>query len=197
MQAFKASILLTMAEMPRKDKTMMSLKSIAGAGYSLDLEVGKPAQNKETDKFFQLENRMKIIRQNLERSNVGVLLAQAALRFPNVASFSLSVSASDQYDDQGGSYVSYYVSANEVKLIEAVQDENIDELADEFASSLEIIFEYDSSSAWNAFQEPYEKGEFEVEVELDQLKDLIEKARKDKKPIQGIKVFNLLFPDVK
>jgi hypothetical protein len=126
---------------------------------------------------------MESIRQNLERSNIGVLLAKVAIQFPRVASFSLSVSIS-------------YLAVSEVKLIDAVEDENIDEIADEFACSVEAIFDLDSPSTWNAFNDPYARG-FDLDVSFTKLKALIENAKADKKPIEGIEVFNLLFPDVK
>lgn len=137
-----------------------------------------------------------------DRANLawaGARIALLLIENPWLASCKITIRCSSEYNDQGGTYLSRWLSVSDVKALPAaqvpeafrIQNGLLDE--DTAANELENELADDVTGFADAFMEPYEDSEHEVLVDRTRIADLFAFGT----PVSGAAVAERLWPDYK
>jgi hypothetical protein len=130
----------------------------------------------------------------LEATYVGALLANVFLENPWLASFTLSLSVSYEYDDEGGSYRCVSTNIEDVLAIQGVETEFLDDdgkfLPDGAEEFLKLELEDSGSEIRDGIEGDFSSTVLELVCERSAIAELLLE-----KPISGADTFSKMFPD--
>lgn len=131
-------------------------------------------------------NRQK---QALDACYAGAVILQALISNPNVESFSLSISADHEYNDEGGTFLCTSARVGDVDIT-SLPDAAAQVNPDDIESNLQEQFEDSCSDIYSALTDEGECTELKVNVQRGKVAHLIDSGN-----FSGAEAFKIFFPD--
>ncbi|API73564.1 hypothetical protein [Ralstonia pseudosolanacearum] len=155
---------------------------------------GRLQLNEAGQAFNELRARIEHEAAQLDRSWAGAFLASILIAEPWLAAFDLNITVSHEYDDQGGTFLSYSSAVSEVRTVEGVTlpDTMVDDGAfdeDLAANYLTEQFDACERDIYVTFRDDDDSQELKIEVRREPIASLLVTGA-----VRGTDAFQALFP---
>lgn len=127
---------------------------------------------RDTEVVERVEALIGAHRRLLDSSYLGAFLADTFIDYPKLERLSLTISVSDEYDDNGGTYKSAYVHSLEIN---GVDEDDVDSLfpAGDFDGLDSDKFDNDAMCLYEGYRESIEYADLVIKVCRDQVQHLL------------------------